>query len=161
MASPPSAERSDATDDGRLRALVTGAVGGFLATVTMTVYRLPIARSLPPTGPFWAQYGPGDQEGPGTAVPLLLHLAYGVGAGAAFAALFARAAPDAAADARRESRGLALAVPYGLVLSLFGSRVLLRRMLDIELETDEALVFHVGHVVYALTLGSWVGSRME
>lgn len=127
----------------------------------MTVYRLPIARSLPPTGAFWAQYGPGDREDPGTVVPLLLHLAYGVGAGAAFAALFARLLPETAADARREAASLALAVPYGLVLSLFGSRVLLRRVLGIDLETDEALVFHAGHVIYALTLGSWVGSRAE
>jgi hypothetical protein len=27
------------------------------------------------------------------------------------------------------------------------------------LDADERLVFHVGHLVYGLTLGTWLGSR--
>lgn len=152
--------RPTADDDegGRVTAgAVAGAVGGVLATVTMTIYRLPIARSLPPTREFWAQYGPGESEG-GLLVALLLHLGYGAGGGLAFGVAFDRFVPGTA-DSTREVAGLGLALVYGAALSLFGSRVLLSRLLDMDLDPDEVLVFHVSHAVYALTLGTWVGSR--
>ena len=140
--------------------LLQGTVGGLLATVVMTAYRLPIARSLPPTAAFWARYvGSGDAEDyPG--IGLLLHLGYGAGAGAVFGALFRIAGLDAHPVYVREAGGVGLATLYGVALSVFGSRVVLGRLLDMDLDADEALVFHVSHVIYALTLGTWVGSRV-
>lgn len=137
-----------------------GAIGGFLATVTMTVYRLPIARSLPPTSEFWGQYGPGEDDA-GPILALLLHLGYGTGGGIAFAAAFARLGPGSDSDAKREVASLVAGLLYGAVLSLFGSRVLLRRVLGMDLEADEVLVFHVSHLIYAATLATWVGSRLR
>lgn len=137
-----------------------GAIGGLLATVTMTVYRLPIARSLPPTSEFWGKYGPGDGDA-GPVLALLLHLGYGTGGGIAFGAAFARLGPGGESDAKREGAGLVAGLLYGAVLSLFGSRVLLRRVLDMDLEADEVLVFHVSHLIYAATLATWVGSRLR
>ena len=141
-------------------ALGQGTVGGLLATIVMTAYRLPIARSLPPTAAFWARYvGSGDAEDyAGTG--LLLHLGYGAGAGAVFGALFRIAGLDAYSEHVRETRGIGLATLYGVALSVFGSRVVLGRLLGMDLDADEALVFHVSHVIYALTLGTWVGSRV-
>lgn len=147
-------------DEHRPRSPATaGAIGGLLATVTMTVYRLPVARSLPPTSEFWGRYGPGDGEPAGPLLALFLHVGYGIGGGIAFGAAFGRLVRGTDADAVREVAGLATAVLYGAALSVFGSRVLLGRLLGMDLDSDERLVFHVSHVVYALTLGTWLGSR--
>jgi len=37
--------------------------------------------------------------------------------------------------------------------------VLLRGLLDEDLDPDEALIFHLSHVIYGITLGAWLGSR--
>lgn len=153
------------TGDGEGRqslstAVLNGLIGGLLATVTMTIYRLPIARSLPPTEEFWEQYGPGDADG-GPLLALLLHLGYGTGGGLAFGAAFARLVPEMDSDGKHEATSLGLGLLYGTVLSLFGSRVLLSRLLGMDLDPDEVLVFHVSHAIYALTLGTWVGSRIR
>lgn len=159
------------TTAGRLReALALGAVGGLFATVVMTAFREPISRSPPPTANFWAQYvaprlrdtSSSDEESAGAGDPgdyflpgLVLHLAYGTGAAVAFAALFRPAGSEAA----NERRGVLWGVGYALLLSGFGKRVLLERLLGMDLDRDERFVFHVSHVVYGLALGTWVGSN--
>ena len=143
-----------------LDALAQGTVGGLLATVVMTAYRLPIARSLPPTAAFWARYVGSGKAKDYPGIGLLLHLGYGAGAGAVFGYLFGVAGLDARPEHVREAAGVGLATVYGIALSIFGSRVVLGRLLDMNLDADEALVFHVSHVIYALTLGTWVGSRV-
>lgn len=149
---------------GRLRlfdALVQGTVGGLLATVVMTAYRLPIARSLPPTAAFWSRYVGSREADDYPGIGLLLHLGYGAAAGAVFGVLFRVVGLDARPEHVREAVGVGLATLYGIVLSIFGSRVVLGRLLAMDLDTDEALVFHVSHVIYALALGTWVGSRVS
>ncbi|WP_224447867.1 hypothetical protein [Haloprofundus salilacus] len=132
--------------------LVTGVWAGAVATAVMTLFRLPVARSLPPTGAFWEQYAGGDPDALGPA--FLLHFLYGVGGGVAFAVVVGRTLRD---------RGLIATllggVLYGLLLSVFGTQVVLGRLLDMDLDADEAIVFHAGHVVYGLTVGIWFGTR--
>lgn len=135
----------------------TGAKGGFVATVVMTAYRLPVARSLPPTDEFWTRYVSRDAARRAVLPAILLHLLYGSAAGAAYAVL--APGPTAASEERAELRGVFGAVAYGVLLSVFGERVLLEGLLDQELAPDERLVFHLGHVVYGITLGTWIGSR--
>jgi hypothetical protein len=133
-----------------------GAEGGLVATVVMTAFRLPISRSLPPTDEFWRQYVRRDDDS-ATLPAIVLHLCYGIGAGVVYAALGPRV--TGTSEARAELRGVVTAVAYSLVLSVFGLRVLLRGLLGEELDPDEALIFHLGHVVYGITLGAWLGSR--
>ena len=78
-------------------------------------------------------------------------------AGAAFGPAFA--ALDARTSVGRDELGVAAGLTYGLALSAFGSRVLLRRLLGRGLEPEHALVFHVGHAIYGLTLVTWLASR--
>ncbi len=132
-------------------------MGGAVATVVMTAFRIPITDSLPPTAQFWAKYV-GD-EGP-DAYPvqaLVLHLLYGMGAGAVFGAVFTPQSEGP--EVRQERRGTALATGYGLLLSVFGTRVVLKRLLGLDLEPDERWIFHLGHAIYGLTLGAWLGSN--
>jgi hypothetical protein len=152
-------------DSGRrelLRRVRIGAAGGLVATVVMTAFRLPISRSLPPTDEFWRRYVHRDGSGSATLPALLLHLLYGAGGGVAYAILGSRlAGTDVArpSEAQAELRGVVTAVGYSLFLSAFGQQVLLRGLLDEDLDPDEALIFHLSHVIYGITLGAWLGSR--
>ncbi|MFC4440055.1 MULTISPECIES: DUF6789 family protein [Natrialbaceae] len=139
------------------RAVIRGVKGGFIATAVMTLYRLPIFRALPPTAEFWARFV-GDEEAEQYPLHgLVLHFLYGAGAGGVFGPVFAVIDRQTSLD--RERLGLITGLAYGFVLSVFGHRVIFVYVLDRELEEDEALVFHVGHAIYGLTLGTWFGSH--
>ena len=149
--------------ESRLRhvghAVLRGLQAGFVATLIMTAFRLPIMRSLPPSANFWARYvGDGEPEDY-PVIGLLLHLLYGTSAGAVFAGLFAFL--DAERSIEPEQRGLLWGWVYGMGLSAFGSQVMLKELLDVRLDADELALFHAAHGVYGLALGAWVGSRTE
>lgn len=120
----------------------------------MTLYRFPVFRALPPTADFWAKYvGGGDPE-TYFRTGLVLHFLYGGVAGGLFGVVIDRLGIDV-----EESHGLGgigLSLPYGLALSAFGTRFVFRCLLDEDLEPNEAVIFHVGHVIYGLTLGTWL-----
>ncbi|ELY98506.1 DUF6789 family protein [Natrialba asiatica] len=160
----PAPKRSESvTDKSRLAhagsAAVRGLQAGFVATLIMTAFRLPILRSLPPSANFWAQYVSGGDPDDHPIVGIALHLLYGVQAGAVFGALFAL--QDAEESIEPEQRGLVWGTVFGMALSAFGSQIMLKELLDIRLDTDELALFHAGHLVYGLALGAWVGSRTE
>ena len=140
-------------------AAIRGLQAGFVATVIMTAFRLPIMRSLPPSANFWAQYVSGGDPEEHPIAGLALHVAYGVQAGALFGGLFAL--QDAERSIEPEQRGIIWGMIYGMALSAFGSQVMLKEVLGIRLENDELALFHAGHLVYGLSLGAWVGSRTE
>ncbi len=140
-------------------AAVRGLQAGFVATLIMTAFRLPILRSLPPSANFWAQYVTGGDPEEHTIAGLVLHFAYGMQGGALFGALFAL--QDAERSIEPEQRGIVWGMIYGMALSAFGSQVMLKELLDIRLDADELALFHAGHLVYGLSLGAWVGSRTE
>ncbi|MBX0286380.1 hypothetical protein [Haloarcula salinisoli] len=139
-----------------LRSLARGSVGGLVATVVMTVYRIPVFKALPPTAEFWARFvGGGDVEEyfvPG----LLLHLLYGVIGGAVYGIL--ASFTDVDDPVARERLSVLGGLAYGLGLSAFGSRVVFVRLLGRELQSEDALVFHVGHAIYGVTLGTFVAT---
>ena len=136
-----------------------GVQGGLVGTFVMTAFRLPLMRSLPPSANFWAKFVRGGDPDDYPVAGLLLHLVYGVSAGAVFGGLFAYLDSERAIEA--EQRGIMWGAVYGMGLSAFGSRVMLEEVLDIRLDEDELTLFHAGHLVYGLTLGAWVGSRAE
>lgn len=142
-----------------LRGLVTGVVGGLIATALMTMYRFPVFRALPPTAEFWAKYvGSGDAEAY-FGVGLLLHFLYGGAAGGLFGVGISRI--DFRSARQHDLGAIGLALVYGVGLSVFGTRVIFRHLLEEDLEPDEAVVFHVGHVIYGLALGTWLSSRQR
>ncbi|RBI61894.1 hypothetical protein DMJ13_14180 [halophilic archaeon] len=127
----------------------------------MTVFREPVARSLPPTAAFIAKFT-GGRPGDHPVGALALHLLYGTAAGGVFGGLVGASDDERVAaelGASEETVGLVAGTAYALALSAFGERVLLGRLLDMDLEDDELMIFHAGHVVYGVALGAWVGSR--
>lgn len=163
-----SSQQSDATQ-GRPRHTLTtlgilqsagrGVVGGLVATVLMTLYRFPTFRALPPTAEFWAMYVAGGEPEQYPVEGLVLHFLYGGVAGGLLGLAFSLV--DVRTARTRRFTAVALAVGYSLLLSVFGTRVVFRRLLGEELDDDERMVFHIGHVVYGLSLGTWLQSREE
>jgi hypothetical protein len=142
--------------DAFIERLRYGVRGGVVATIVMTLFRLPTSRSLPPTANFWSKFlGDGDPEDY-PVVGLALHLLYGVGGGVAFGLIAPGRSDD---DAMAETKNALVGTLFGSLLSLFGISVVLGKLLDMSLEADERIVFHISHVIYGLTLGTWVGSR--
>ena len=140
-------------------AALRGLQAGFVATLIMTAFRLPIMRSLPPSANFWAQSVSGGNPSDQTMAGIALHLLYGTSAGAVFGALFALF--DAERAIEPEQRGIIWGGVFGMGLSAFGNQFLLGDILDVELEADELALFHAAHLVYGISLGAWVGSRTE
>jgi len=152
----PSGEASP--ERGVLDWALNGAVGGALATAVMTAYRMPVAASLPPTAKFWARFVAGGEPEDHPVPGLALHLLYGACGGAVFGALFRSFGARSDGDDEREVGGVVLGSLYALALSAFGERAVLGGLLSTDLDATESLVFHVGHLVYGLSLGSWVAS---
>ena len=147
-------DKKDRSKDGR-HPYLTGAEGGFFATIVMTLFREPTARALPPTAGFLAQYlGREPEDYP---LPALgLHLLYGTCAGILFAP-FLMVLSNSTDEP--ETVGLIAGSIYGVAMSVFGEKFVLGCLLGMNLDTDEVAVFHAGHLIYGLTLGAWIGSR--
>ncbi|MFD1585633.1 hypothetical protein ACFR9U_01455 [Halorientalis brevis] len=141
------------------RTLRLGVEGGTIATAVMTLFRMPITDSLPPTAQFWATYvGTGDPDDYPVQA-LLLHFLYGIGAATAFTA--AVGSRLRGSEVHQERQGTLWATLYALVLSVFGTQVIFQRLLGMNLDPDERWIFHVSHAIYGLTLGAWLGSNVE
>jgi hypothetical protein len=142
-----------------VRSLRLGAKGGFVATVAMTAFRMPISESLPPSAHFCAQYLGGEDPSQYRLLALGLHLLYGTVAGGLFAWWFTdRVASE---PGRAESYGLLFGSIYGLISSVFGIHVVLDRLLGLDLAFDEIVIFHASHAIYGATLGAWVASEIS
>lgn len=146
------------TESEFANSLATGLVGGLYATVVMTAFRAPIAKSPPPPANFWATFVGSGEPSDYPLQGLALHAVYGVVSGAVFGVL----SPErGGSEAEEEKRQAVQGVVYGVVLSIFGERVIVRRLLGTKLDSDERLIFHLGHLVYGLSLGAWFGSRVS
>ena len=132
-------------------------MGGAFATIVMTLFRAPTARSLPPTAEFIALLTGGDPEEYHIS-SLTLHGLYGTVGGVLFSLLIGERASE---TNEPETVGLVAGAVYGIVSSIFGERVVLRHVLGMDLEIDESAIFHTGHLIYGLALGAWIGSRHE
>lgn len=151
-------EAAESTPVFTARSLIRAVQGGLFATFVMTAFRLPILRSLPPSANFWAKYvGSGHPE-EYTGMGVVLHVLYGVSFGALFGLLYPRMNLPRSAT---ETEGVVWGAAFGLVLSAFGERVMLKWLLDMELEADAETIFHASHAVYGIALGAWVGSRID
>jgi hypothetical protein len=136
-----------------------GLRGGAIATFVMTVFRVPISQSPPPPAWFWSKYVTGGRPEDNTIPGLILHFLYGIVGGGVFGILVGGLLNGR--DIDRERFGSVLGVTYGLLLSIFGTVVVLDRLLDMDMDADERFIFHLSHLVYGLTLGVWFGSRQD
>lgn len=90
---------------------------------------------------------------------MVLHLLYGALGGSVFAMLFSWL--DERSPVPTELDGVLIGFLASIPFSLFGTNIVLDRILGLDMETDEVMIFHASHLVYGLSIGAWVGSRMS
>jgi hypothetical protein len=135
--------------------LVDGLAGGLVATIAMTAFMMALGDdSPPPTALFLAEFvGDGDPEA--FAMPgILLHMGYGVVAGA----VFALAVPLLGVASVASATGGALwGLAYGVVLFVAAAAFWMNLVLGMDPERKQVGAFLLFHLIYGLGLGGWVG----
>jgi len=135
--------------------ILSGLVGGLLATIVMTMFMMALGDdSPPPTAALWAKYvGDGAPESY-MMQGMALHMMYGIVAGGAFAVGVTALGLGVGAGALTTS--LLWAVVYGLVLTVVGAAVWMRVVLAMEPKPAMVGMFALFHVIYGLVLGAVV-----
>jgi len=134
--------------------LVNGLAGGLVATIAMSTFMMTLGDdSPPPTALFWSKYvGDGD---PGEYVPqgMVLHMIYGVVAGAVFVVgVDVLGLTVAGLDG-----GLLWGLAYGVVLFAGAAAFWMNAVLGIDADGKTVGLFLLFHLVYGVVLGSWLG----
>lgn len=134
--------------------IIAGLAGGLVATVLMTVVMKAVGDGgPPPTAALVAQFAggePADHAFPG----MLLHLAYGVGAGAVFAV----GAPLVVGEFGSIGLVAGLGLVYGLVFMIGGMVFWMRMVMGVEPDRSTVMSFAAAHVTYGVVLGAFLGA---
>jgi hypothetical protein len=134
--------------------VLSGAVGGLVATVVMTVLMMALGDdSPPPTAAFWAKYigdgAPTDYMPQGMA----LHFLYGLGAAVALAV----ALPVVGFETVTLATATGFGLGYGVVLFVFAAVFWMKIVLAIDPEPPQVAQFLLFHLVYGVVLGGVIG----
>ena len=136
---------------------INGIVGGFVATIVMTIAMMAMTDdSPPPTALLWAKYignrGPDEYMMQG----MILHFIYGILAGGVFVLV----ANTIGLDLVSLGSSILWAVVYGVMLFLIGAGFWMPRVLDMQPDRQMAVGFLLFHVVYGIVLGAWVSFEL-
>lgn len=135
--------------------IVSGLVGGFVATIVMTIFMMMLGDdSPPPTAVFWSKYvgdGAPDQY---MMQGMVLHFIYGIIAGGVFAVLV-----PALGFVSVATLGAAIiwGLVYGVVLFVIAAVFWMMMVMGMSPEMKMAGMFLFFHLVYGLILGAWAG----
>lgn len=135
--------------------LVSGLVGGSVATIVMTVFMMMLGDdSPPPTALFWAKYVGNGQPDEYMMQGMILHMLYGIVAGGVFAGLVPVLGFVSVA-----SLGTAIlwGLAYGVVLFVIGAAFWMMMILGMSPEMKMVGMFLFFHLVYGAVLGAWIG----
>lgn len=136
--------------------ILTGLVGGLIATFVMTAVMMSLGGdSPPPTAALWAKYvGGGD---PDDYMPqgMGMHLLYGTVAGAIFVVVFS--VINIGVPVGSLVGGLGWGLVWGIVLFVVSMVFWMNVVLDMDPQPKQAGTFLLFHLVYGVVLGAWVG----
>lgn len=137
-----------------MASIVAGLVGGLVATIVMTVVMMVMGDGgPPPTARLVATVAGGDPSE--YAMPgMVLHLLYGIIAGAVFAV----AVPLVGLSLGSLAIAVVLGAVYGLVLMVGGMVFWMRMVIGMEPDSDMMKMFGTVHVIYGLVLGAFLGA---
>ena len=137
-----------------MASIVAGLAGGLVATIVMTVVMMVMGDGgPPPTAALVAKFAGGDPED--YAMPgMMLHLIYGILAGAVFAV----GAPLVGLSLGSIAVAAGLGLVYGIILMIGGMMFWMRTVIGMEPDRDMMMVFGTVHVVYGVVLGAFLGA---
>jgi hypothetical protein len=137
-----------------MASVIAGLAGGFVATLVMTGLMMVMGDGgPPPTAQLVAQFAggePADYEMPG----MILHLLYGIVAGAVFAV----GVPVLGLSLGSIGIATGFGLVYGLVLMIGGMVFWMRLVMGMEPDKDMMMMFGTVHVVYGVVLGAFLGA---
>lgn len=133
-------------------AVLNGLVGGLVATVVMTVAMRAAGGDDLPTAVLWAKYAGTDAPDAYLPQGMVLHLLYGIGAGAAFAVVLELGGLLAAGVPVVTALGLG----YGVLL--FGGGAVFWMKIVLAITPTRPLIgrFLLVHLIYGAGLGAWL-----
>lgn len=136
---------------------VHGVVGGLVATAVMTVFMMTMGDdSPPPTAALWAKYvGDGD-PGQYMAQGMILHLVYGISAGAVFAIVLGEPVLDLAEIGTDVVVNLGAGVVYAVLLFVVAMAFWGRIVIGMDADARQMQLMGVFHLVYGVVLGAFV-----
>lgn len=138
-----------------MTSVIAGLAGGLAATIVMTVLmRVMGDGGPPPTAALVSKFG-GGEPGDHAMAGMVLHVVYGIVAGAVFAV----GAPVVGVEFESIAVAVGLGLLYGVVLMIGGMAFWMRAVIGMEPDREMMLTFGTVHVVYGLVLGAflWAG----
>ena len=137
-----------------MASIVAGLAGGLVATIVMTIVMMVMGDGgPPPTAALVTKFAGGDPED--YAMPgMMLHLIYGILAGA----IFAVGAPLVGLSLGSIAVAAGLGLVYGIILMIGGMMFWMRTVIGMEPDRDMMMVFGTVHVVYGVVLGAFLGA---
>jgi hypothetical protein len=133
-------------------ALISGALGGLVATFVMTVVMLAVGDdSPPPTADLWSKYI-GGEPAENKLPAMLLHFFYGTVVASVLAAVLSITGLTNAII------NFGSGVAYGVFLFIVGALFWIRLVLGMDPETKQTVMFLMVHFVYGAVLGAWLAA---
>lgn len=137
-----------------MASVIAGLAGGLVATIVMTALMMVMGDGgPPPTAALVAKFAggePADHAMPG----MVLHLIYGILAGAVFAV----GVPLVGLDFGSMAVAIGLGILYGIVLMIGGMVFWMRTVIGMEPDRDTVVTFGTVHLVYGIVLGAFLGT---
>jgi len=136
-----------------MTSITAGVAGGLLATIVMTVVMMLDDGGPPPTAALVAKFAGGEPDD--HAMPgMLLHMVYGVVAGAVFAV----GVPLLGLSLDSVAIAAGFGLVYGIVLMIGGMVFWMRLLIGMEPDRDTMTTFGTVHVVYGVVLGGFLST---
>ena len=137
-----------------MASVIAGLVGGLVATIVMTIVMVVMGDGGPPsTAALLAKFVGGSPED--YAMPgMVLHLIYGILAGAVFAV----GVPVVGLNLGSIAVAVGLGLVYGIFLMIGGMVFWMRMVLGMDPDRGMMVMFGTAHVVYGVVLGAFLGA---
>jgi hypothetical protein len=137
-----------------MASVIAGLAGGLVATIVMTALMMVMGDGgPPPTARLVAKFAGGEPED--YAMPgMVLHVVYGVVAGAVLAV----GAPVIGVEFESIAVAVGVGLVYGIVLMIGGMAFWMRAVIGMEPDRDMMVMFGTVHVVYGVVLGAFLGA---
>jgi len=137
-----------------MASITAGLAGGLLATIVMTAVMMMLGDGgPPPTAALVAKFAGGEPDD--HAMPgMILHIIYGVVAGAVFAV----GVPLSGLSLDSVAIAVGLGLAYGVVLMIGGMMFWMRLIIGMEPDRDMMMMFGTVHIVYGVVLGGFLGA---
>jgi hypothetical protein len=137
-----------------MASVTAGLAGGLVATIVMTAVMMVMGDGgPPPTAALVAKFAGGDPAD--YAMPgMILHLVYGIVAGAVFAV----GIPLLGFSLGSIGVAIGLGLVYGIVLMIGGMLFWMRVVIGMEPDKGMMMMFGTVHVIYGVVLGAFLGA---